>query len=227
MITRPKVWVTELAGRFWAEVGDPPPFPRDLRTVACWLTDLEVQEVAGLTLASAAERFQREGIPATAPPIDRALHGCFGAFRERGLVLIDPNDAPDQLRFTFAHELAHFLHDYRQPRRAAVVRFGPSILEVLDGDRPATFTERLAGALRNVPLGAHAHFLERDTWGRVTDERAHEAERAADRLAFELLAPFDAVAPEGVARPALVARLISAFGLPPACATQYAALLLR
>lgn len=87
-------------------------------------------------------------------------------------------------------------------------------------------TERLAGALRGVTLGGGAHFLERDRWGRVTDERAHESERAADRLAFELLAPFDAVNPgASPSRVALVERLTSVFGLPPVQASQYAAAL--
>ena len=32
-MTAPPVWVVELAGRFWAAAGEPPPFPRDLEPV--------------------------------------------------------------------------------------------------------------------------------------------------------------------------------------------------
>ena len=228
MILRPPVGVHELAAQFWDEVGAPTPFPRDLRAAACWLPDLVVQEVPGLTLARAAEVFRRTGVPCTDSPHDRPLHGCFGAHRAAGVILLAPDDEPDQLRFTFAHELAHFLLDWREPRRTAVWQCGPSVLEVLDGAREATFTERLAGALRGVPVGALTHFLERDKWGRVTTDAAHEAEEAADRLAFELLAPFDAVIPSpGDTHESLVSRLTSTFGLPHEPARKYAAALIR
>lgn len=115
MIARPPVWVTELAGRFWADAGDPPPFPRDLRASACWLPDLTVQEVSGLTLARAAEAFRAAGIPCAATGAARRLHGCFGSSEGRGLILIDPDDDLNQLRFTFAHELAHFLRASARP----------------------------------------------------------------------------------------------------------------
>ncbi|MDY3558748.1 ImmA/IrrE family metallo-endopeptidase [Gemmata sp. JC673] len=227
MTVRPPVWVCELAARFWAEVGPPPPFPRNLRDVACWLTDLTVQEVPGLTLSRAAEHFRRAGIPCSEATHDRPLCGCFGA-RTCAIILIDPDDEPDQLRFTFAHELAHFLHDWREPRHRASRRFGPAILEVLDGTREPTFTERLAGALRGAPVGPLTHFLERDRWGRVTGDDAHEAEEAADRLAFELLAPFEAVSPAtSDTHRSLAARLTGTFGLPPEPARKYAAALLR
>lgn len=228
MIVRPPVWVATLAERFWAEVGEPPDFPRNLRNVACWLTDLHVQEVPGLTLAHAAEHFTRAGIPCPAPPIDRPLRGCFGSHCGAHHILIDPTDTPDQLRFTYAHELAHFLRDCREVRRQAVATFGPGILEVLNGLRPATFDERLSGVLRGVTIGAHTHFLDRDDWGQITDESAREAEEAADQLTFELLAPFDAVNPASCpSRAALTDRLISTFGLPAPAAAQYAAQLLR
>ncbi|AWM35604.1 hypothetical protein GobsT_67200 [Gemmata obscuriglobus] len=227
MTVRPPVRVSNLAARFWAEVGPPPPFPRNLRDVACWLTDLTVQEVPRLTLSRAAEHFRREGVPCAEPTHDRPLCGCFGA-RTRAIILIDPDDEPDQLRFTFAHELAHFLRDWCEPRRAAVRRFGPAILEVLDGAREATYAERFAGALRGAPVGPLTHFLERDRWGRVTGDDAHEAEEAADRLAFELLAPFETVAPSASdTHRSLAARLADTCGLPPEPARTYAAALLR
>lgn len=227
MIRRPPVWVCDLATRLWVEVGAPPPFPRNLREVTGWLTDLTVREVPSLTLARAADHLKRAGVPCAEPLHDRPLRGCFGAHSKGGVILFDPDDEPDQLQFTLAHELAHFLRDWREPRRVAVRRFGPPILEVLDGTRPATFTERLAGALRGAPVGALTHFLERDTWGRATSDAAHEAEEAADRLAFELLAPFGAVNPSPCdTHQSLVARLTSQFGLPLEQAQEYATALI-
>lgn len=227
MIARPRVWVTELATRFWAAAGDPPPFPRDLRSVLCWLPNLHVVEVPHLTLASAAEHFARHGIPGRAPVDDRPLAGCFGGYRGVGVILVDPTLDPAELSFTLAHEVAHLLRDYDKPRRIAAIRLGPRALEVLDRLRSPTVNERLAGVLRGVTIGPHTHFLDRDRQGRAAPG-AKEAEEAADRLACELLAPFDDVNPGASAsRDALVARLTSEFGLPPREAAKYAAVLLR
>ncbi|VTR93590.1 Uncharacterized protein OS=Roseiflexus sp. (strain RS-1) GN=RoseRS_2254 PE=4 SV=1: DUF955 [Gemmata massiliana] len=228
MIARPEVWVLELAARFWAEVGHEPGFPRDLRDATWNFPDLHVKEILNLSAATVAQEFARHNVPCAPLAEDRQFYGCFGARRGVGVILVDPTLPADELRFTFAHELAHFLRDCREARRRAVARFGTGILDVLDGNRPATPMERLAGALRGVTIGSHTHFLERDRWGRVVDEATWEAEEAADRLAFELLAPFNAVDPEAApSRAALVSRLISVFGLPTVPAEKYAILLRR
>jgi hypothetical protein len=228
MIARPQVWVAELAARFWAAVGDPPPFPRDLRSVLCWLPNLHVIAVPRLTLTSAAEHFARHNIPCAAPAEDRPLTGCFGAYRGVGVILADPTLDPAELRFTMAHEVAHFLRDYDKPRRRAATWLEPRALEALDGFRPPTVNERLAGVLRGVTVGPHTHFLDRDRWGRAATPDTKEAEEAADRLAYELLAPFDEVNPGAATRrDALVSRLTSEFGLPPREAAKYAVMLLR
>jgi hypothetical protein len=225
---RPKVWVSELAARFWAEVGTPPPFPRDLRAVLHWLRCVHVHEVPHLTLASAAPHFARHGIPCPAPAEDRALAGCFGGHCGIGAILLDSTLERTELLFTLAHEVAHYLRDYDAPRRKVESRLGPRALDVLDGLRSATADERLAGVLRGVPIGCHTHFLDRDRRGRALTAAAREAEDAADRLAFELLAPFAALNPDTTTnRAVLTARLTSDFGLPTAEATKYAAILVR
>lgn len=228
MIARPEVWVVGLAARFWAAVGDSPAFPRDLRSVLCWLPAVHVVGVPNLTLATAADHLARHGVPCRAPQADRPLAGCFGGHRWGGVILYDSALELAELLFTLAHETAHYLRDYDAERRKVAARLGPRALDVLDGLRPATPDERLAGILRGVTIGCHAHFLDRDRWGRVPTEEAREAEEAADRLAYELLAPFDAVDPEATPdRAALVARLTSVFGLPAAEAAKYAAVLRR
>jgi hypothetical protein len=225
---RPAVWVVELAARFWAEVGAPPPFPRDLRAVLHWLRRVHVLEVPHLTLASAADHFARHGIPCPKPSDDRPLAGCFGGHRGIGAILLDSTLDSTELLFTLAHEVAHYLRDYDAPRRKVEARLGSRALEILDGVRPATADERLAGVLRELPLGCHTHFLDRDRRGRALTPAARESEEAADRLAFELLAPFAAVSPSATPdRAAFAVRLTSDFGLPAAEATKYAAILVR
>lgn len=228
MSARPPVWVTELAARFWTEVGPPPAFPRDLRHALCWLRRVHVLDVPHLALASAATHFARHGISCPSPTEDRPLAGCFGGHRGVGLILFDPTLERAELLFTLAHEVAHYLRDYDAPRRKVEARLGAPALDVLDGLRPATAEERIAGVLRGVPIGCHTHFLDRDRRGRALTPEAREAEEAADRLAFELLAPFAAVNPAATPAPAaLTARLTSEFGLPAAEAVKYAALLIR
>lgn len=227
MIARPPVWVHTLAARFWASAGDPPPFPRDLRDVLCFLPTPHIREVPQLTLASAARHFAEYGVPCRAMADDRRrVAGCFAGYRGVGVILYDPTLDPAEVRFTLAHELAHFLHDYDAPRRRVADRLGTRALESLDGRRAATADERLAGVLRGVAVVPLVHLLDRDRWGRTLTAEARAAEDAADRLAFELLAPFDAVnlVPTS-SRAELVARLTSDFGLPPAEAAKYAAAL--
>jgi hypothetical protein len=219
---RPQVWVTELAARFWTAVGEVPPFPRNLRAALDWLPALHVVEVPNLTLASAAERFAAYGIRCPQPAEDRPLAGCFAGDRGVGVILLDSTLPRDELLFTTAHEVAHYLRDYEAPRRRVEARLGARAFAVLDGDRPATLDERLAGVLCDVRIGPHIHLLDRDRRGRALTLEAREAEEAADRLAFELLAPFAEAAAD-----ATVARLISKFGLPAAAAAKYAAILAR
>ncbi len=226
MSARPPVWVVELATRFWATAGEPPPLPRDLRSVLPWAPALHVADVPDLTLATAARHFTRYGIASHDPAEDRPLAGCFGGYKGIGVILFDSTLGEAELRFTLAHEVAHYLRDYDAPRRKVAARVGARALEVLDGLRPATREERVAGVLRDVPLACHTHFLDRR--GRVPNGAAREAEDAADRLAFELLAPFGAVTsgprPDS---PALVNRLVSHFGLPLSEAAKYAVVLTR
>jgi hypothetical protein len=228
VIAGPPVWVAQLTRRFWTAVGDPPPFPRDLRHVLPWLPDLHFEEVSHLTLASAAKHFARRNIPFPTTEPDRKLSGCFGASGRISLILVDSTQEFAEQRAALAHELGHYLRDYQEPRRKATERLGTTILEVLDGVRPPTAVERLAGVLRGVTVGCHTHFLDRDRWGGVARAEVREAEDAADRLAFELLAPFDAVnAAATPERGALAVRLTADFGLPTAMAAKYATVLVR
>lgn len=221
-MTRPPVWVCELAARFWSVAGEAPPFPRDLRDALAWVDAVRVVEVPNLTVSRAAEALERHRIPFDRARPDRALAGCFAGYLGRGFVLYDPLLSAAEVRFTVAHETAHWLRDYDAPRRKVLKRLGASALEVLDGKRLPTSDERFAGVLREVPVGPFAHTLDRDHFSRACSENARESEGAADRLAFELLAPFDAL------RPHLgneIAALSSVFGLPEREAVRYAAAL--
>jgi hypothetical protein len=221
------VWAAELAGGFWKEAGEVEAFPRHLRRPIARAVPLTVVYLPGLRLAAVQSWLARNRIAWTCPEADRPLRAFLLAGWGDGLVFIDGADPEDEQRFSLAHELAHFLRDYRQPRRLAVDRLGEGVLDVFDGLRAPTPEERLHALLARLPVGCHWHLMRRDERGRYATPAIAAAERDADRLAYELLAPAAAVLTQagGLSRPTLVRVLRTTFGLPLAQAEDYSALL--
>ncbi len=217
----PPVWCAERAADFWDRAGPPPPFPRDLRAAIAFAVPLTVVDLPAVGPAAVRGWFRRNGVPVPLAEPDRPLRACLVAWRGAGFAFVDAGDDPAERAFSVAHELAHFLRDYLHPRETAVRRLGPAAAEVLDGARPPTPDERLHAVLRHVAVRPFTHLLRRGGDGRPLTPAEREAEVAADRLAFELLAPAGAVGDGGD----LVARLVGVFGLPPGPAARYAAVL--
>jgi hypothetical protein len=217
-----------LARAFWHEAGAAEPFPRDLRGPILWTLPLDLVDLPGLRLASVRHWLRHHGAAFSCDEADRPLRACLVAWRGHGFIFIDTDDSEDERRFSLAHELGHFLRDYWQPRRLACTRLGMRAAEVLDGERPPTPEERLSALLARVPIGLHTHLMHRDSAGRFASPEVTAAERAADRLAYELLAPAEAVlaAVHGKAdRSAIAGLLREVYGLPVAQALDYSALL--
>jgi len=223
-MTHPPLWIDELARQFWLMVGGEEPFPRRLVDPILWSPlDLAVEEIPALTMRTVRGQLVRRRLQIPGPSGEAALRGCLLASNGGGLILIDASDSPAERTFTLAHELAHFLRDYWQPRRRAVASFGPTILDALDGRRTLHPEEHLHGLLREIPLGSHTHLMRRDRgWMPLTVARA---EANADRLAMELLAPADEIArrwPDLTDGEVLAERLADEFGLPRRSADDYA-----
>ncbi|MBA4192343.1 MAG: hypothetical protein C0467_30600 [Planctomycetaceae bacterium] len=219
------VWCADLAANFWARVGESLPFPRDLRHVIASAVPLSVIELRGVSVDGVRHWFERISLPIPLDEPDRPLRACLVAWLGDGFAFVDALDDAGEQRFSIAHELGHFLRDYLKPRETVARRLGASALEVLDGRRPPTPIERFQAVLRNVPIGPFTHLLRRDDSGVPLSAAERESELAADRLAFELLAPA-AELNDPRDRAELITRLVSEFGLPLLQATQYAALLL-
>ena len=230
--------VHRTAEKFWKPAGDiQSRFPRDIESAIAWSLPLFVVRLPRLWVHD-VERYLRERrLPVViGPAADRRLHGCVLAIRGKGLIIVDGTDKPPQVRFTIAHEAAHFMLDYQEPRLRAVERLGENIQSVLDGKRALKPEERVDGLLANAPVGLYAHFMHRDSAG-FRSEKILEAESQADQLAFELIAPeaevWRSLQKRFVMRgyeerlTAVRRLLVRRFGLPSEVAPQYAASLCR
>ncbi len=221
------LWLSETVSRFWSLAGEEESFPRSLERSVALALPLAIVKLPRLRLRGVEEWLRRRGISCQLAVGDRLLRGCLAAYRGTGLVFIDGADSADEVRFTLAHEVAHFLVDYQMVRERAAQRLGPAIFEVLDGLRPPTREERVHAILSSAALGLHLHLMERSAHG-CTEDGIDEAERRADRLALELLAPAEEVRRRLIERrrPASIEAAVEVLslemGLPAAVAREYA-----
>ena len=219
--------ISRLASAFWEKAGGPPPPPRDLEPlIPLHCGPVFVVPTHSVSRTAVRDWFRHRPNLPTPPGRDdaRPALGCVIAFRGFAAIFVDDTLTPDLRRVIVAHEFGHYLAEYEWPRQRVVRRLGHTVLPVLDGDRPPTAAEAWAGTLAGVPLGVHAHYLERgfDPAGLDLHVRS---ERTANAMALELLAPAVEVLDEmsGEPLPRTVASiLVEKYGLPPDWAGGYA-----
>jgi Zn-dependent peptidase ImmA (M78 family) len=102
------------------------------------------------------------------------------------LILVEKDDESSERLFTIAHEVAHFVAHYLEPREKILERLGSGIKPVLDGERVASDSERIAGVLERCPIGFYHHMLPRA-------KAIADIESDADEIAFEVLSPLSEV----------------------------------
>jgi len=205
-----------------------PSLPVLLKTVGVSLP-LSLQPQSRLTSDHVRDWLvSRERAHGALPTTSRRLHGCMVALAGKGVLFYDDADPENQQRFTLVHEVAHFMLDHHLLRARSLRVFGRDILPVLDGQRAPTPQEALSAVFERIPFGVQVRFMERSALGDPCTGRAMEAERRADRLAFELLAPAKEVLPllGCSSRPEVEAELVSRFGFPAKEARAYTRLLL-
>lgn len=224
-------WVLDLAEKFWEAAGTREPFPRGLRRPVARALPMVVILLPRLRLHDVRDWLLRHDIGLQHAVDSRPLRACLLARDGWGYVFLDGSDPEDEQRLSLAHELSHFLRHYWQPRLLVASRVGNAAIDVLDGLRAPTNEEKILAVLAGVSLGFHVHLMERDQHGRVTSDVVALAERDADHLAYELLAPESEVFARADARGDArnrgeVAELLQRdFGIPKCHAACYARLL--
>jgi hypothetical protein len=222
------IWARELAEGFWRAAGIDPGDHTSMRRAVALALPLTVVSLPRLRVAGIDEWLHRHAIPCSLHVPDRPLRACLVAQDSHGAIFLDGTDPEDEQRFSLAHEVAHFLHDYWEPRQQAAERYGDGVLEVFDGVRPARPDERIRALLALIPVGYTVHLMDR---GGVDEHAISAAERDADALGFEILAPADEVlASLGALGPAdrreaALRLLTQEYGLPIGPAERYARLL--
>ena len=225
------LWVAETAESFWITAGEPEPFPRNLRRAIARSLPLTIVLLPQLSIRAAEAWLQQESAHINVDVENRPLRACLISRFGHGLIFVDGEDSEHEQRFSIAHELAHFLRDYLLPRQRAIQRLGAGVLEVFDGVRPSLPDERIMGLLARVPVDVHVHLMDRQEL-RGASLAIETAEGNADRLAFELLAPWETVCQEmqelrcAQDRQAILTHLTMRYGLPPRPAVRYAHLLI-
>lgn len=193
---RVPVWVAETARMFWKKAGgESTGFPRRLASIiARTRIPLSVMELPRLSIESITRWLRNSSITCTLDTPERTLRACLFCRQGWGIAFIEAHDSEVERQFSLAHELAHFLRDYLEPRQQIEKRIGRPSLAVLDGEREAERGEKIHALIGSVPLRPYVHFLERDTEGRHVSRKVARSEEDADRVAYELLAPAGHVA---------------------------------
>jgi hypothetical protein len=178
-----------IADEFWKKAGACEPFPRQLESSILWALPVAVIKLPRLWASDVEAWLADRGIQFHLNVTNRLLHGSLLAYQGRGCILLNGADNDSEIRFSLAHETAHFLLDYQFPRQKAVNIFGETILEVFDGLRAPTVQERIHGILKQIPIGFHLHIMSKGTAGQFSGDDILGIEDNVDLLALEIISP--------------------------------------
>ena len=183
------MWLTseeqQIVDSFWQMAGEIEPFPRSLERAISLALPVAIIKLPHLALGSIETWLSLRQIDYSFNCSSRFVRGCLICFGGKGFIFCDGSDPLDEIRLTLAHETGHFLADYWHPRQKVINKFGTGILEVFDGVREPTVTERLYSIFESTSIGIITNLMDRQD----AKDTTWTAEDKADKIGFELLAP--------------------------------------
>jgi IrrE N-terminal-like domain len=225
----------EAVDRFWRQCGETEPFPRNLERFISLALPLTLIKLPHLRLHGIESWFEHRGASFRFNCRSRAVRGCLIAYGGQGLIFVEGADPDDERRFTIAHEVGHFLVDYLLVRETALAKFGEKIIQVFDGLRLPSVTERVHALLAGTSLGVYTNLMEREGASALARSEVWDIEDRADRVALALVAPPEEVLAATDTSAAsfeqrqtiMIDSLRARFGLPEQVAVIYARSLLE
>jgi Zn-dependent peptidase ImmA (M78 family) len=182
-------YIEKIAQDFWAQTGLIWKTPHDISCAVSLLLPIDIVSLCELSLEKIDQWLTQRGIKIPIAVTDRYLHGFVLVSKGKGFIFVNGTDTEEERRYTVAHEVSHFILDYKIPRDKIVEKLGMEIIDVLDGRREPTIEERISGLLKNVVVRPFTHLLEKEGDGSFENSRTFDSENRADALALELLAP--------------------------------------
>ena len=179
----------EIAEKFWAGTNLETLLPRPIEQAIALNFPVTIVKLPEVNVRAVEQWLRRHFCSFKVPSCERDLMGCLFAHRGQGFIFVCGSDSSEEQRFTLAHDMAHFLVDYWRPRQRVIKALGPSITEVLDGERAASLEERAEAILSHIRLGSHWHLFPRRGVDPEDDLRIATVEARADDLGLELVAP--------------------------------------
>jgi hypothetical protein len=216
-------WLQRALEMFWDgdRVDD---YPRSLDLEAILRLPLAIVDLKGLSTTGIATWLDAHETDVRLTASPRPLRAALIAYGGAGVIFIDADLEDGERRVGLAHEIGHFLNDYLVPRHE-IERSAPSLVDVVDGLRAPTREDKITALLARVPLGTHTHLLGRTVRGEYGSVETERSEERATRVAWELIAPQEAVL-KSVPDPsnvfAVVQVLRDRFGFPLEAARAYA-----
>jgi Zn-dependent peptidase ImmA (M78 family) len=189
-------YIVSVAKEFWSVGGLNAEPPYDISGAVSLLFPIDIVQLSELTTGKIDHWFASRKINIQTHVKDRYLHGFVVFYRGSGFMFINGTDDETERRYTIAHEVSHFLLDYKIPRDKIIQKLGNSVEDALDGVREPTSAEMIEGIIKHVSVKPFMHLLEKEGDGSFQNLKIYNSENNADALALELLAPANRVTGE-------------------------------
>jgi len=177
---------------FWKAAGIKPVYPltaSDLEHAAFLLYPVNIIKLNHLSISSINQWLSGNRISNFIHTEEKQLFGLLFVRKGHAFIFLDGTSSPGEQLITLAHEIAHYILEIDQPRKIAIAKYGTGIIDVFDGLRQPSESEKLSAIISHIGVRPHLHLVEKLEMNNEGRWRVWVAESDADALAWELLAP--------------------------------------